>query len=105
MDSKIMQHLFRVDNPNNHALIDTQFPKTVNALPDFDKHLSGDNCLCITPLGKDNTCYFGALDIDAKEDTPPIDHQKVQKFILNISQSLLLPDVVILLCTKDLKLE
>ena len=76
-----LSKLFRVDNPGQHALIDTQFPSWLSTAPDFGAHEKGENCLCITPIGRDNTCYFGALDIDAKKGTPAIDHKKLQKFI------------------------
>jgi len=76
-----IKKLFRVDKPGRHALLDGGFPKWLNTEPDWQAHLDGKMALCITPLGFDNTCYFGALDIDAKGDAPPINHERLQHFI------------------------
>jgi hypothetical protein len=76
-----VKKLFRVDNPGRHALLDGTFPKWMEREPNWEDHLSGDMALCITPLGYNNTCYFGALDIDAKGDAPPVNHARLQYFI------------------------
>lgn len=77
----VMKRLFRVDNPSDHALIDGQFPVWQDTAPDFEAHAEGKHCLCITPIGKDGTCYFGALDLDAKGSSPAIPHKQLQAFI------------------------
>jgi len=73
--------IFRVDNPGPYALIDSGLPMWVDEEPDWENHLNGSKSLCVTPIGYDNTCYWGAIDIDAKGDNPAVNHPAVQVFI------------------------
>lgn len=76
-----IKKLFKVDNRGRHALLDGAFPKWMDTEPCWEDHITGKMPLCITPIGYNNTCYFGALDIDAKGDAPPVNHEMVQHFI------------------------
>ena len=81
MDAIKLKKLFRVDNPGPHALIDLKIPMWIDEPPDWEKHFSGEAGLCITPIGRDNTCYWGALDIDSKGEAPEVNHPALQAFI------------------------
>lgn len=81
MNLEKIRKLFRVDNPGAHALLDSGMPMWVDDLPDWQLHLKGERGLCVTPIGRNNTCYWGALDIDSKGDAPPVKHHTLNDFI------------------------
>lgn len=76
-----MKKMFRVDNPGKFANIDGKIPMWSSGEPSWKDHLNGTNSLCVTPIGRDNTCYWGALDIDSKGDSPSVNHEAIQMFI------------------------
>lgn len=84
-NSKLLQKLFKVDSPSDHAFISDGMvilEWVPEGKPDFEAHIKGEKRLCITPIGTENTCYFGALDFDAKgDDVAPINHTLIQMFI------------------------
>lgn len=81
MDADKLAKLFRVDNPGPYALIDRELPVWIDDDPDWQSHLDGIDGLCVTPIGRNNTCYWGALDIDSKGDAPEVHHQSLVEFI------------------------
>ncbi len=80
MELDKLKKLFRVDNPGQHAHIDLAIPMWQDGEPDWENHFNGKNSLCVTPIGRDNTCYWGALDIDSKGDSKPVHHESLQEF-------------------------
>lgn len=81
MNKERMEKLFRVDNPVRYANIDLPIPIWKEGEPDWQSHLEGTTGLCITPIGRDSTCYWGALDIDSKGDAPAVNHQWLVEFV------------------------
>lgn len=78
--SIIIPNLFRVEQPGPHALLDNKPPLWTEEV-DWEAHINGEKQICMVPIGRNDTCYWGALDIDAKGDAPPVAHQNLHIYI------------------------
>ncbi|MCK5606793.1 hypothetical protein KAR91_33130 [Candidatus Pacearchaeota archaeon] len=51
----------------------------------YFKHLDGEIGLGLVPIREDNTCIWGAIDVDAHGDLPDIDLNELEKKIANLN--------------------
>ena len=51
----------------------------------YSDHLKGKQGLGIVPIREDNTCYFGVIDVDEKDDTKEIDIISLEQQIANLN--------------------